>query len=467
MFIISLPIIASSLEFIARAGGGGSSSSGGAGGGAEFFILVGAVPSHYLGKIVKKFFSRKVELIISISFAAVVSIALVTIGIILGGFFSIYIFTLIAVGVWIGWSTAFFGLWERLAKRVKKARSTIATASKNDPSWNEEKLLNHARSLFLQYQADWSAFNLESIKTYTTDSCVQHTALLLQALRELGRTNRMSDIAIEQAAIVDAYDDTSSANKDMYVVLFEARANDELIETDGTVLFKSSSTFVEAWTFVRSGSTWLLADISQQTADKRQANTSLRQFATQSSLYYSIDMGWLLLPKRSVLLGKTIFGTSDINNHTIGYYHGLLFQLYTYNPNPRDTAVANMLVMQLTLPRSYEGILVQRKQNKLASLFAGSAKPPKEYSQYTYEWPDFNDRYAVYATNADRLASFELINPGFMAYLYDNDPGINIEVSDTTLFLTKPIGTANTAITPEAYQQMLTIALKAFKELRL
>lgn len=253
----------------------------------------------------------------------------------------------------------------------------------------------------------------------------------------------------------------------MYVVLFEAHANDELVDSDGTVLFKSSSTFVEAWTFVRSGSTWLLADISQQTADKRQANTSLRQFAAQNSLYYSIDMGWLLLPKRSVLLGKTIFGTSDINNHTIGYYHGLLFQLYTYNPNPRDTAVANMLVMQLTLPRSYEGILVQRKQNKFASLFAGSAKPPKEYAQYTYEWPDFNDRYAVYATNADRLASFELINPGFMAYLYDNDPGINIEVSDTTLFLTKPIGTANTAITPEAYQQMLTIALKAFKELRL
>lgn len=467
MMIANLPLIASSLEFVARAGGGGSSSSGGGGGGAEFFVLVGAIPSHYLGKLVKKYFSRKVELIISASFASVVSITLVTIGIVLGGFFSIYIFTLIAIGVWVGWSTAFFGLWERLAKRVKKARSTIATASKTDASWDEAKLLDHARTIFMRYQADWSSYNLESIKTYTSDSYAHHSALLLQALRELGRTNRMNDVVIEQAAIVDAYDDTSTANKDTYVVLFEARAQDELVETDGTVLFRSSSTFVEAWTFVRSESTWLLADISQQTADKRQANSSLRQFAHQNSLYYSLDMGWLLLPKRSVLLGKTIFGTSDINNHTVGYYHGLLFQLYTYSPNPRDNAIANMLVMQLTLPRSYEGILVQRKQAKWASLLVRSAKPPKEYSQYTYEWPDFNDRYAVYATNADRLASFELINPGFMAYLYDNDPGVSIEVRDTTLFLTKPLGNATTAVTPDAYQKMLTIALKAFKELKL
>ena len=460
----SLFSIIPSLELIARAGGGGSSSSGGGGGGAEFLILLGAVPSHYLGKLIKKFFSRKLELIISATFASLVSIILLIIGFMLGGFFSIYVASVITIGIWIGWSTAFFGLWERLANRIKKTRQTIAKASQSDASWNEASLLDYARQCFLRYQEDWSQFNLASITTYTTRDYAKHSALLLQALKELGRTNRMSNVRIGGAAIIDAVDDTSAANKDTYTVLFEATAKDQLIDTDGSVLYTDNSSFVEAWTFVRSETTWLLADIAQQTADKRQANQSLIQFAQQNGLYYSLDMGWLLIPKRGVLLGSGRFGVSDINNHTIGYYNGLLFQLYTYNPNPKNSA-ANMLIVQLTLPRSYEGIVVRRKTKVFPFLKAFSGMP-KNYKKYTYEWPDFNNRYEVYATNADRLASFELINPGFMAYLYDNDPGFAIEVADTTLFMVKPI-TANQALSADAYSKIMTIALKAFKELRL
>jgi hypothetical protein len=55
-----------------------------------------------------------------------------------------------------------------------------------------------------------------------------------------------------------------------------------------------------------------------------------------------------------------------------------------------------------------------------------------------------------------------------MAYLYDNDPGIGIEVADNTLYLFKYLGsTTTTTVDPLQYNTMLTIALKAFKELQL
>lgn len=462
-----LPYLASLLpffEFIGRAGGGGSSGGGaGGGGGIEAIALAGYIPSYYLGKFVKKIFSRKIELIISSVCATAVSILLIAFILPAGG---LYIVAIIITGIWFGWAAAFFDVWSSLTKRIKNSRKVIQKASEADPTWNEASLLEYARARFLAYQDDWSNFRLDSILSYTTPDYGRHAALLLQALKELGRTNRMSDVTIINAAIIHVMDDTSAANNDTFTVMFEAKAVDKLIDESGTVLYTDKRAFLEAWDFIRDGTSWRLSAINQHTADQRNANRSLIAFAREHAMYYSLDMGWLLIPQRSILLGTGKFGVSDINNHVIGYFNDHLLQMYTYNSNPQSIELTNTLVVQLALPRSYEGIIVQRTQS-FFSLANAFSKPPSHYTRYTYEWPEFNKRYAVYATNQDRLSSFELINPGFMAYLYDNDPAISIEVTDNTLFLVKRLPSQNVEVSAESYDKMLTIAMKAFKELRL
>ena len=75
-------------------------------------------------------------------------------------------------------------------------------------------------------------------------------------------------------------------------------------------------------------------------------------------------------------------------------------------------------------------------QQKFFSYDAGySVKEPKGSEKYDFEWQDFNKKYEVYATDYDRLASFELINPKFMEVMYAIDENLVLEVTDNIIFL--------------------------------
>lgn len=452
------------VEVIARSGGGGS-GSGGDGGGGEIIALIGYFPSYYLGKLIKKLLPRTAELIVSATFAAACSIVLLIIGTI-GGAFGTWFMILVIVGIWAGWGAAFFGVMERLKKRQAAARRTLSAAALTDSAWNEEVLLAHARQTFLQYQYDWSTFNTANIQTYATPRYAKHSSLLLSALHELGRTNVIAQVEIKNSLIVGVHDDTDNS-RDSFEVAFEATALDQLVDANNNVLFKDTKPFIEYWHFVRHGESWLLDAIIQHTQSLSTANYSLQQFAERNHMFYSLDMGWLLLPSKGLLMSRGRFGTSDINNHVVGTYNNRLVQLYTYTPIPLSKNSMNWLVLQVTLPKSYGGIIAQRNR-KVFSSTSVYQKTPKEYKKYEFEWNDFNKRYSVHATDADRLAAFELINPGFMAYLYDNDPNVSIEVADNVLYLYRYLGARTTAtVNTGEYETMLTIALKAFKELQL
>lgn len=455
------------LDLFGRGGGGGSSGGhGGGGSGVELIALIGYFPSYYLGKLIKKLLPRKAELIVSASFASAFSIILLIFGI-AGGSFGTLFMILIISGIWAGWGAAFFGVWDRLKKRSQAARKVIAAAGARDPIWNEPSMLAHAQQTFLQYQYDWSTLNAMHTLSYTTPAFARHSTLLLAVLNELERKNIMANVQIQHSMIVDAYS-TPDAAQGSFTVAFEASALDQLVDKDGNVLFSDTKPFIEYWQFIRSGSTWLVDSITQQTQNLSAANTSIKQFAQVNNMFYSLDMGWLFLPTKGALMARGKMGVSDINNHVVGTYNNRLVQLYTFTPAPNanNGSPLSWLVLQLTLPKSYGGIIIQRDKSFFAS--AQYQKPPKGYAKYEFEWPDFNKRYDVHATDADRLAAFELLNPGFMAYLYDNDPGIGIEVADNTLYLFKYLGsTTTTAVDPLQYNRMLTIALKAFKELRL
>lgn len=451
-----LEILPDILMQFARGGGGGS----GGGSGGEIIALLGYVPSYYIGKIVKKFLPRKAELIVSVLSAIVTSAVLLYLAYYLhGGYFFMI---LIVIGIWTGWYAAFFGAWEKIKGKVKKAKKSLDTAAKSDAIWNADSIKQHATLTFNRYQNDWSDIDLESMKSYMTVDMHNHTHHLLYALQQMHRENKLSDITLLGIEIIDIQDDSDNT-KDTFQVAIQGKMHDELIDvrTDKR-LFADDRPFIEYWTFVRNDQSWLLSRIDQSTADVFKMSSAIKLFAESRKLHYSIDMGWLLLPNSGVLFKTGKFGVSDINNHTIGLYNQHLVQLYTYSQTKEFVKV----VAQINLPKSYDGILVKPRTN----FFTNTSYDPKPigYTKYTFEWQDFNKRYEVYATNADRLAAFELVNPGFMQYLYDTDPKVWIEVADNVIYIHKPSALGlNPETALKEYTTMFTILEKAFKELKL
>ena len=310
-------------------------------------------------------------------------------------------------------------------------------------------VIAEANDVFTKYQAAWSSSDITTIRSITTDQFGEQTTLLLEALALLHRKNNMDAVRIKRSQVIDADADGTGCT-----VLFVASSKDTLIDNDtGKVLFTDSSSFTEYWRFKKQGDVWLLDHIDEETADLGTQRSDMVRFAIENNMHYCLDMGWLFLPSRGKLFGKGKFGVSDINNYVVGKWGSYLVQFYTYKAY--GSSGNPIVISQLAVPKSYGGILIQPKK-----LFGNGA--PNGYTKYEFEWPDFNQRYTVYATDPDRLATFELLNPGFMAYLYDTDEHVSIEVVDTIIYLYKT-GSDQTI----DYQTVLTILQRAYKELQL
>jgi len=121
----------------------------------------------------------------------------------------------------------------------------------------------------------------------------------------------------------------------------------------------------------------------------------------------------------------------------------------------------HLIVSQINLPKDYGGIIIKPKK----TLTSRNLKHKKidGYTKFEFEWPDFNKRYEVYATDADKLATFKLLNRAFMSYLYDTDANIAIEVTDNVVYLYWKLQ----SIPVFDYRIMMKILLKACRELKL
>jgi hypothetical protein len=114
------------------------------------------------------------------------------------------------------------------------------------------------------------------------------------------------------------------------------------------------------------------------------------------------------------------------------------------------------LVGQIAVPgKNYGGIIVMK--NKLID------RKPKGYQKYNLEWADFNKKYDVFATDVDKVTSFELLHPAFMAFLHDEiNLDFTLEVVDNIIyFYTKA------DINGKNYQSLLEVLLRAHKELKM
>lgn len=465
------------LNIFSRAGGGGSSSGGGggssSGGGSfggsggssgldveSFVATILMFAGMFIGGLLMVRLQSKLEKRLSsgwIKFIAVLlAVVVSSIGFVMG--------SLAAVGKdWL-WLVAYMmaiglpgGILVVAFEKAKKSSSSKLASANNLDSALKSRIVQRANQVFQQYQADWQSKNLESIRSYTTPHYFGHAALMLKAIKEIGRHSELSGINIYSAKVINYQASEGSAPASAWVA-FNARMNALLVDsTSGKVLQEDKSPFVEYWKFIQSGDTWLLDEIKQDTEDPTKLEVSLQEFAATNDMYFSPDWGHQLIPTRGQLFKSGFVGT-DINNHVIGQWGGLIVQLYTYSPNITTSSPTYYVIGQISLPKSYGGILVRRKGG---GLFNKLSKP-EGYERYELEWGEFNQRYEVLATDADKFTSFELLNPAFMAWLYDQNLKVNIEVVDNVVYLYSKV-----SVRENRYSEMLEILRRAHAELKM
>ena len=453
-----LPTLITSV-FFARGGGGGSGGggggggSGGGGGGGGIFLL-GYVPMHFLGAFFRRSKDNKVAFgllqatgwIVSIIYAIILGWTLGGIGVFAGIFAP------------VGMGAGLYGWFGKL-RTNKRAEAALTEAAASDGAWDKPTLMQYTAQIFEKFQADWSKADTASMQAYLTPWYYYHVSLMMEALKQAKRVNQVSDVKILQQAVEGVYnaDDNS---QDMITIGFNAQVTDQLIDTrDQKMLFTDKSPFVEYWNFQRDGNTWRLSGIDQGTANLLSANAAVRQFAAENKFCYSLDWGWLLLPRGGQLFGSGKFGTSDINNHVIGTYHDILIQIYTYTSVPAAQNKDQYLVAQVQLPKSYGDILVRHRKGFASKWFGGV----KGLDRIEMEWPDFNKKYEVFSSTGEGPTSFELLHPVFMETLEAAPFEVNLEVVDNVVYFY----TKETALKPEHYQAMLGILQEAFKQMRM
>ncbi len=439
------------LEIFGRSGGGGSSSGGGSsGGGIDFLIvLLGYVPMHFVGSVLRK----KMPIIA----ASIIGWLVAIIYAIICCFFGFW-GVLIAIAALVGMGAGLYNWFNKIGKLAARAKEAQELAVKKDSSWDIALLNDQVARTFTQYQTDWSNNDSESMRLYLSPNYVEHNKLMVLALRQLCRRNIIQQPSIIKLDLIDIQDDENYTN-DRFVMQLMARAVDELYDTKtNTLLFRDPKPFCEFWRFVRKDKdNWLLEGIGQATEDPFMLNNELAAFAIAKGYFFSPDWGWLLLPSRGQIFESGKFGQSDINNHIIGVYNNTLIQIYNYIPKPTgESNVLNYLIAQVAVPKSYGNIVVRKK--RLLS-FVGT----KGLRRVTMEWGDFNKRYEVWASDMEKVTSFELLNPSFMVKLQELPFEVNIEVVDNIVYLYS----AKVPSTSQNYEIILSILYQAFKEMRM
>jgi hypothetical protein len=337
-------------------------------------------------------------------------------------------------------------------KRAAKAQKAIQDAEAQDLAWDESKLITYVRQTFIQFQNDWSSFNVDSMKSYLTEAYWKRMVLEMNVLKNEHRQNLVENARPSRLTIIDVSDSPDNA-KDCFTVQVEARADDVLRDTEASKdLYVDSDPFTEYWDFVREGDEWKLSLIRQVTENVTLREPAIEAFAKRNNFFYDADFGWLMMPNKGVIFDQTNFKTSDINNHVIGYYRDKIVEFYTFIPVKDGRN--NYVVAQVALPISYKDILLRRRRK----FFNFS---PSGLRRVHTESNDFERKFCLWAHREDQTTSFELLTPNFMEKVYDLPFELNIEVVGPFLYLyAKSRQDIN-------YDQMLEILSWAFDEMKM
>jgi Protein of unknown function (DUF3137) len=342
---------------------------------------------------------------------------------------------------------ALFGNYfkNRFLKQREAKEEAILEAEHIDAAAIKERV----KDIFYKFEEAWSKFDLMAMKSLLTDEYYKRMVLELNVLQNEKRQDLMNEVSLTQALIYDVGGDSGSQS-DSVTVRISASAQDKLMDTEtNQQLFYDPSPFVEYWHLVKEDGDWKLHLITQETEEPDLVENDIAAFAGKNGFFFDPDFGWLMMPNKGVLFSKTNFGTSDINNHVIGYFRDKIVEFYTYIPKPN----ANYLVAQAVLPKSYRDILIKKKH--LLEL------PKWGLRKAVLESADFNKKFNVWADPADQVNSLELLTPNFMEKIYNLPFELNIElVGNFLYFYAKDRGQAD-------YDKMLEILSWAFDEMKM
>lgn len=435
--------------YLARGGGGGSSSGGGGGGGAY-------AAAYVIGHGAGHFARRRTHGVVSLSIMIGAGLAFVALG------FLGFLFASFSIVALLGLFAGRFGWFDAVGKMMQRGKKVAAEAAQTDRKFDEKTLIPHMNELFVRFQNDWQNFNTDSMRSYLTPRYWEHIRLQLAALYMLGRQNLMDNIQIYQTGITSVVNAAENTG-DRIEIAFNGSMNDVLSErATQRTLMTDKNEFTEFWEMVGSDSGWLLDGIRQSTQETMKVRADIASFAASHNLFYSADWGRLLLPERGELFSGATFKMSDINNHCIGLYHNVLIQLYTYQPVPNQSGY-DKIIAQVSVPKTYGRILVRPKRSvaqRLLSTNIFGRNDPKALHRLETEWNDFNQRYELWADNAEQVTSFELLHPSYMEQLYAISFPITIEVVDNIIYLACDNAQGN-------YETLLACLERAFQELKM
>ena len=227
-------VVLDQLLIFARAGGGGSSSGGG------FIIL--AIPmavSLAVAGLIKTYTKSKLA---AMAVGSLAGLLVSLFYLFIGPVTFVFVAISAVVGALIG---AFTDKISRFRKGSEAAKQVIQQASAQDSAWNEQGIINYTSAVFNRFQYDWERMDLPSIQQYVTPHYARHIGLMLYALQQMGRVNRMKNVSISDAVITRAHDDADDRN-DRVSVSFVASASDELVDVaSGKVLHSDFDDFGE------------------------------------------------------------------------------------------------------------------------------------------------------------------------------------------------------------------------------
>jgi hypothetical protein len=340
----------------------------------------------------------------------------------------------------------------------KKMLEKLAEAAKTDSTWNAPELEQCAKDVFYAFQKAWSDLDIAAMQSLLTEKYYRRMVLELNVLQNQKRRNIMEDVYLSDARVISMYDNADNA-KDRVTVQMTARARDTLFDTaEGKNLFVDRSSFVEYWTFLKEEGSWQLDIIKQATESVAMVESKISDFAERNGFFYDPDFGWLMMPNKGVIFGATNFGSSDINNHVIGYYREKIVEFYTYIPKVGKEGNVqlfqkNYVVAQAILPISYRDILI-RKRSALLNFAPRGLRP------ISLEFGDFNKKFFVCADPSDSVSSLELLTLNFMEKIYDLPFDLNIEIVGNVLYF-------YTLDRKASYDQLLEILSWAFDEMKM
>jgi len=367
---------------------------------------------------------------------------------------NIYSFIFVAI---IFASTYLFIYLQKL-KKIKKAKLIIEKASSEDSNWGEDIIKKRVSEVFYAFQKDWSEFNTDNMKSYTTSEYFKRMVLELNVLKNESRQNIMKNVVLKSISIIEASDEIGT-NNDSFVAEIQASAEDSLIDIKtGETLYMDNSSFnfgfTEYWHFTREENIWKLNIIKQKTEDVSMSEGSIKDFAERNKFYYDPDFGWLMMPNKGVIFSANNFTSSDINNHVIGYFKDKIIEFYTFIPNSNSRNPTNYLVAQTVLPISYKDILVRRKR----MLFNFS---PSGLRRTKTESNDFDKKFCLWAHKDDQINSFEFLSPDFMEKIYQLPFELNIEIVGNFIYF---YSKGRSGID---YDKMLEILSLSFDEMKM